>query len=230
MTKPALTRNAELLVGGPTWLSRLSTDAAAWTLNDTVTAPGSPAAGIYWVEKDLTAYDRSLNVPTIYEGPATDLLRAHETGIMLAISTGEWDGGDATWQGLPSQAPVEDRLTRNVNFLPAEPWAAGSVAVPFSFSSGNVSVTLPTFTNDQRCFIAVTQKSTTANRTYTVGGGGVTANAGFTAPGIQEVSLDSFGNEVTDGTLTVATLTSGQTTTGFIVIGSTYALPDGRTA
>ena len=91
-------------------------------------------------------------------------------------------------------------------------------------------MTLPTFTNDQRCFIAVTQKSTTANRVYTVGGGGVTANAGFTAPGIQEVSLDGFGNEVTDGTLTVAALTSGQTTTGFIVIGSTYALPDGRTA
>ena len=177
MTKPALTRNAELLVGGPTWLSRLSTDAAAWTLNDTVTAPGSPAAGIYWVEKDLTAYDRSLNVPTIYEGPATDLLRAHETGIMLAISTGEWDGGDATWQGLPSQAPVEDRLTRNVNFLPAEPWAAGSVAVPFSFSAdNNTPVAVSSFDGDM-AYVAIVEKSGTNARVLSLTGASGTASA-----------------------------------------------------
>ena len=229
MTKPAFTRNASLLVGGADWIADLSTEAAAWTLNDTVTAPGTPAAGIYWVEKDLTAYDRSLNVPTMYESVATDLLRAHTTGVMIAASEGEWDGGEATWQGLPSQAPVEDRLTRNVNFLAAEPWAAGTVAVPFSFSSGNVTVNLPTFTNDQRAYIAVTSKSTTASRVYTINGGSGTASASFTVPGIQTVDLSSLSNEETAATLSVAALTSGQTTAGVVVIGSTYSLPDGRT-
>ena len=89
MTTPTLTRQSRLLVGGDDWIADLTDDTNGFTLNDTVTAPGAPATGIHWIEKDLTGYDRALNVQTVYFGRATTTLSQRTEGILVAAGVDE---------------------------------------------------------------------------------------------------------------------------------------------
>ena len=138
MAKPTITRESQLVVGGSDWLADLTDDFNGLTVNDSVTANGEPAVGRYWVEKNLNAYDRSMSVSTLYYGDNTKEMSDRKSGIVLGVSADEWDGGPAHWLGLPSTAPVDGSLTNNVDFIADEPWAAGTVVVPFTFMSGSV--------------------------------------------------------------------------------------------
>ena len=177
MGKPALTEDTDLVIGDDTWVIDLGEHSNGFTVTDTaVGTPGAPATRRYWIDKNLTEQSRSLNVPVLYYGDATDALSQREEGTLIAViafpdGTRRWVGGAAGWRGLPSTAPVNDVLVNNVNFLSRERWLSGSVAVPFKFSNGNVEMNLPTFTNTAVGYIALTVKDPSGSRTVTIDDG-----------------------------------------------------------
>lgn len=229
MGRPDLTRRSRLIVGGADWIADLTDDSNGFTLNDTVTAAGTPATGIRWIEKDLTAYDRSLNVPTVYFGDATRTLGLRDSGILVAAGTGEWDGGEASWLGLPSTAPVGAQLTNNVNFIQRSPWASGTTVTPFSFSAGDTSVDVGSVSNDDVVYLATVTKTVAGNRVFTLGDGSNTATVSVANPSVVAVNVGSLPNTATVS-LSAASLTGDQTLEGVLVVGRVHALPDGREA
>ena len=227
MTVPDLTRRSRLIVGGDDWVADLTDDTNGFTLSDTVTAPGTPATGIRWVEKDLTAYDRSLNVPTVYFGDATTVLGQRSQGLLIAAGSAEWDGGDAGWLGIPSTAPIDAQLTNNVNFIQRSPWVAGSTVVPFVFSAASQSVAVGSVTNTDTVLVAVTTKSVAGNRVLTLGDGSNQVTVSTGNPSVHRFDVSGLPNNTT-AALSVASLSGDQTTTGLVVVGSVSSLPDER--
>ena len=228
MGKATLSRNTKLIVGGSGWLADLTDDYNGLTITDVVSAPGEPAAGRYWIEKNLTSYDRGVTVDTLYYGDGTKAMQERSEGVALAVAGSGWHGGLAGWQGLPSTAPVDQVLTNNVSLLSREPWASGLNVAEFEFSSGDVSANLPAFTNSQVCYLAVTDKNVSGSRVVTISDGSDTVTESFATPGVVPINLSGLANSVAAGTISVASLAGDSTIAGVIVFGSLHNLPDGR--
>lgn len=231
MGKPALTTHSRLIVGDETWVSDLSPHYLGMSLTDTLTTTGDPSEGRYWNEVDIATYSRQITVDTLYYSGPTNNLRTRKTGIVIASTGFEWDGGPTHWTTLDSQAPVDAVLTNNVTFMSREPWAAGLVTVPFAFSEGDTSLDISgAVTNSDVCYIALTEKEVPNNRILTLTVSSNTVNESFSTVGIKRLNLDALGAGILNPTLSSATLSSGQRLSGLIVFGKTIELADGRTS
>ena len=217
MAKPSLTNQSRLIVGGDDWAADLTRSYLGLTVSDTLNTTGDPNEGREWNEISIGSYDRSLTVNTLYYGDEMKALKTREEGIILASAPGEWDGGAANWTALPTAAPVAEVLTSNVEFMSREPWASGTSVARFAFSSGNVSIDLPQFNNDDVVYLAVTK--TVGGRVVTIGDGTDDVAVNFASPSIKLVDVTSLASSVDSGTLTVAALTGDQTIEGLFVAG-----------
>lgn len=229
MGAPTITRRTRLIVGGADWAVDLTNDYLGLSISDTLNTAGAPSEGRYWNEQDIGSYDRSLSVDTIYYGDATKAMELRKDGIVLATAgSAEWDGGPTSWLGLPSQAPIDAQMTHNVNFISREPWASGTVVVPFEFRPGLVSVDLPTFNNGSVVYLAVTSKTVAGSRTLTLGDGTNDISIPVATASVRSLDVSGLVNSIADGTLSSSALTANQTISGVFVAGAPVTLADGR--
>ena len=226
------TRAARVIAGSDTWAIDLNQHSHGFTSSDTLNETNEPASERRWVERLLTEYSRTISVPVVFYGEATEALAPRTNGVSLLVlgaagAEQGWLGGSATWISIPRVAPQSGIVSGGVEFMQREAWATGSVAVPFNFTAATTSVTLPTFPNTSTAYLAVTGKTVSGNRVVTVSDG--TDNVAITFPsvGVRKVELSTLTNTIDSGTVTVAALTGDQTISGYFVAGTEYTIPSG---
>ena len=225
MAKPTMVSESRCIVGGPGWIADLSEDYTGLNLNDSPNYTPREGAAVRWIKPHLTGYDRAISVGTVFYGDNTKALLERTSGIVLAISAEqEWDGGEAHWLGLPGAAPADGLLTHSMEFIADEPWASGTVIVPFEFEDGAPSINLPSFTNALECYIALTTKDPAGSVAVTITSAGDTVDADFIETGIAAVDLSSLSADNAAATLSVAALAADEFMTGWLVMGATYVL------
>ena len=235
------TRAARVIAGSDTWAIDLNQHSHGFTSSDTLNETNEPASERRWVERLLTEYSRTISVPVVFYGEATEALAPRTNGVSLLVlgdagAEQGWLGGSATWISIPRVAPQSGIVSGGVEFMQREAWATGRVAVPFTFQSeitgdnprpAITSVTLPTFPNTSTAYLAVTGKTVSGNRVLTVSDG--TDNVAITFPsvGVRKVELSTLTNNIDSGTVTVAELTGDNTISGYFVAGTEYTIPSG---
>ena len=226
------TRFARVLAGGDNWAIDLNEDSHGFTSGDTLNETNEPASSRRWVQRLLTEYSRTISVPVVFYGDATDALIPRTNGYSFAV-LGEiggvqgWLGGEASWISIPTVAPQSGIVSGGVEFMQRKAWSSGSVAVPFNFTSGNTSVDLPTFANTSTAYIVLITKTVTGNRVLTLSDGSASIATSFASVGVKSIDLSTLTNNVSSGTLTAASLTGDQTLTGYVLIGTEYSIPTG---
>lgn len=229
MGVPALTKDSRLIVGDETWVSDLTPHYLGMSITDTLTATGDPSEGRFWNEQDIATYERQISVDTLYFSEATNRLIDRYTGIVIASTGSEWDGGPTNWVDFASNAPVDAVLTNDVTFMTRTPWAAGLVSVPFKFTQNNTTLNISgDVTNEDICYVALTTKEVPNNRVFTLTVSSNTVTQTFSTTGIKTVDLNGLGAGTLNPVLSVASLADGQELSGLIVFGRTIVLADGR--
>ena len=231
------TRHSRVLVGGDTWSHDLNLDSHGFTLNDTLNETNEPASARPWVERLLTEYSRTISVPTIFYGDATEALSPRTEGISLAVlgdavdATGNrisgWVGGPATWISIPRVAPQSGIVSGGVDFMERAAWGSGDTVVPFNFSAGDTTAIFTDVLNTSVAYIALITKSVTGSRVFTIGDGTDDVTISFDSVGVKAVDLSSLANNISTGSISAASLTGDQTIEGYFVAGTEYTIPSG---
>ena len=227
------TRNARVLAGGDTWAIDLNDHSHGFTSGDTLNETNEPASSRRWVQRLLTEYSRTVSVPVVFYGDATDALSPRTSGYSFVV-LGElggvqaWLGGEATWISVPTVAPQSGIVSGGVEFMQRSSWSSGNIAVPFNFTAGNTSVNISrAFSNTSTAYLVVTSKTVTGNRVITLSDGSASIAESFATVGVRSVDLSTLANNVASGSLTVASLTGDQAITGYLLIGTQYTIPSG---
>ena len=227
------TRAASVVAGDVDWVVDLCDHSHGFTVSDVLNETNEPASNRVWVQRALTEYSRSISVPVVFYGDATDALSPRTSGFAFAILGALGDqqafiGGAATWVSVPRVAPQSGIVSGGVEFMQRQAWVTGVVAQPFMFTAGDTSVPVATaFANTSAAWIAVTNKTVTGNRVVTVSDGTDDVTVTFPTSGVRSVDLSTLTNNIDGGAVSVASLTGDQTIEGWFLAGSTYSIPSG---
>lgn len=224
---------ARILAGDADWFADLTAESHGFSSGDTLNETNKPASTRRWVQRLLTEYSRSINVPEVFYGDATAALESRSAGYAFVV-LGEiggiqgWFGGAATWLDIPRQQPQSDVVSGGVEFMQRQAWATGMVAQPFMFTAGDTSVPVATaFANTSTAYLLVATKTVSGNRIVTVGDGTNDVDVSFPNVGVRAVDVSSLANNIDGGVVSVASLTGDQTIAGWFLAGTTYQIPSG---
>ena len=233
-----ITRNTHIVVGADDFCLRLDNEIREHTISSTV--PGQSeidAQGKEFVERLPHSVVSGISIPTIYYSDLSKSLATRRQAFVFAIwdgytdefgtVAGYFEGGDSVIDGIPQTAPSTDAISNSFNAQPAGAWVRGAKAYPFTLRQGGLSFTIPgTFTNTERVFVVVDDKSNATSRKLTLTAGTKSDDQDFTVPAIAEYDITGFdGGSLSSATLATTGLTGNVTVGGWVLIGNEYERP-----
>lgn len=223
------TKSCRVLVGGDTWAYDLNQHSHGFDSTDTLNQTDEAASDRVWVERLLTEYSRQISIPNLFYGDASKALSIRNSGFAILVlgdagAAQGWLGGNANWLSVPREAPQSGIVAGGVDLMLRTPWGTGSKVERLNYNATVNSASFAGVVNTALAYLVITDKPD-GELVVTIGDGTTDVDVSFSSNGVKAVSLLTLENSIASGTVSIPTLSSDETVTGYFLVGTTYEVP-----
>ena len=226
----AKTRNSHFIVGGSGWAVDLTSDFNSASVDGSITPASKNANEQDWIFKCIVNAVRSITVGNLYTSTRTDEIRDRKQGYAFLVNNTPglqvaWDGGISIFPSLSQTASTTDYVLEEVVAQPNGDWYDGTVGVKFDFTSTVSEFDIPSFTNIMDAFLVVTEKSA-GTQSFELSDGSNAVTRDVDTVGVYPLALASLAAGTLASATLELTLSSPNTSSGWLLLGTKYAIPN----